>query len=234
MDANKNLKPDNGHLTDEATALYVDALKLGKLNRLPEWMVEHVTECHPCKERITGLYALMPYEGYTGLERHPTFGRLSPARTWYRVAAAVALISIAGAAGFLLLNGPNGPPVHADKPQAHDSTAAHPPTTEHQEFAAAFAEDVEMESLVNFRSRSNGITVDSPGITAEIHEDLTFSWKGFGAATIYVYNNRRELQGTIEGQRPPAIWSQALSPGLYYWKLTSEDELLFVGKFLVK
>jgi len=234
MDANKNLQPNDEHLTDETTALYVDALKLGKLNRLPEWVIEHVSECHSCKERITGLYALMPDEGYAGLKHHPTFGRLTPTRTWYRVAAAVALISIAGAAAVYLLNARNDPPERADKPQAPDSAFAHPPTTQGQEFAAAFVGDVEMESLVNFRSRSNGITVDSPEIAAEIHGGLTFSWKGAGAATISVYNNRRELQGRIEGQRPPAVWSQALSPGLYYWKLTSDDELLFVGKFLVK
>jgi hypothetical protein len=146
----------------------------------------------------------------------------------------VALISIAVAATFFLLDGRNDPPERADKPQAPDSAFAHPPTTQDQNFAAAFVEDVEMESMVNFRSRSDGITVDSPGIAAEIHGDLTFRWKGAGRATISVYNNRRELQGRIDEQRPPAVWRQVLSPGLYYWKLTSEDELLFVGKFLVK
>lgn len=234
MDAHKNLQPHSEHLTDESTALYVDALKLGKLNRLPEWMIEHVSECHSCKERITGLYAIMPDERYVRLKHHPTFGRLTPTRSWYRMAAAVALISIAGAAAVYLLSGRNDPPERADRPQAPDSAFAHPPTTQDQKFAAAFVEDAEMESLVNFRSRSNEVTVDSPRIAAEIHGDLTFSWKGAGRATISVYNNRRDLQGSVEGQTPPAVWNKVLSPGLYYWKLTSEDELLFVGKFLVK
>jgi hypothetical protein len=37
---------------------------------------------------------------------------------------------------------------------------------------------------------------------------------------------------TVRGSR--YVFSQKIPPGLYYWKLESKDELLFLGKFLVK
>lgn len=230
-----NLKTENGHLSDEGTALYVDALKLRKLSLLPEWMTDHVSECRPCKERITGLFAILPEDSHSDVKVHPTFGRITPAPAWYRIAAAIALISLAGAAAFLILNGRStqttqavtAPPAQSDSAQSQ-SPGPVPPA-----LAAALTGDPDMEGLVNAETRSSGVTVLSPHVGAALQGTITFNWKGAGAATVEVYNNRKELQERISPQAPPSVLRRSLAPGLYYWKLTAEDELLFVGKFTI-
>jgi hypothetical protein len=234
MDAHTTHSADDGHLTDEGIALYVDALKLEKLSGLPQWMLDHVSECHSCKERITGLFAIVPQDVYDGLTHHPTFGALAPARTWYRIAAAIALVSIAGASTLLILGDRGEVPPQSGPTGSPDSAAVVSPVQNERQLAEAFAPEPELEGLVNFQSRSSGITLISPEIGAEIPGPVTFDWKGSAPAVIEVYNNRKELQKTFTIRRPPGVLRQNLSPGVYYWKLIAEEELLFVGKFTAR
>ena len=234
MDAHTTHRADDGHLTDEGTALYVDALRLDRLSGLPQWILEHVSECHSCKERITGLFTIVPQDVYRGLRHHPTFGSLTPARTWYRIAASIAIVSIAGASAFLILGDRGEVPPQSGPAGSPDSAAVLSPVQDERQLAESFASEPELESLVNFQSRSSGIRLISPGIGAEIVGPVIFDWKGSAPAVIEVYNNRKELQKTFAIRRPPGVLRQNLPPGVYYWKLIAEEELMFVGKFTTR
>jgi len=227
-----HLRSEDGHLTEEGTALYVDALKLSRLSKLPRWMVDHVGDCRICKERVTGLYALLPADSHAGLKTHPYFGSLAHSRNWYRVAPAIALIAAGGATAALLIYERSRPPTEAAAPAvppAKDAAAR-----EVARPAVAFAENPEMESLVNARARSGETTVVSPAIGAEIRGTVTFNWKGAGAATVEVLDNAQGRVAMLPAQQPPVVLRKELSAGLYYWKLIANDELLLVGKFSVR
>ena len=244
MEAYDHLKRGGNHLTEEGTALYVDALKLDRVSELPEWMIVHISECGSCKENITGLYALLANENYAGVKKHPFFDAQTPAtvRTWYRVAAVIVLTAAISTAAFLLFSdkaGPSAPSV-VKEPRPVDTNHVRPPTSppvaENREFAAAFTESPDMEILVNSELRSGGVKISSPLTGAEVHGELRFDWSGGppGPAVIEVYNNRRELRRTLTAAEPPLTLREVFPPGLYYWKLTADDEMLYMGKVFVR
>ncbi|MCP4149182.1 MAG: hypothetical protein GY757_15655 [bacterium] len=55
MNLHRNILFENGHLNDEAVALYTDALMEGNLTEIPELVLIHVEECTPCKDKIIDL-----------------------------------------------------------------------------------------------------------------------------------------------------------------------------------
>jgi len=61
----------DGHLTDDAVYLYVDALKIEKLYGLQDEVLDHVQECLQCKHSIQGVYNLVSEQDYNPLEPHP-------------------------------------------------------------------------------------------------------------------------------------------------------------------
>jgi hypothetical protein len=91
-----------------------------------------------------------------------------------------------------------------------------------------------MDALVDLRQRSNEVKVTSPLSGAVIRGEVTFRWEGAGTAVVEVYGNRRERITAFSAAAPPVVLREALKPGLYYWKLLANDELVYVGKFLIK
>ena len=64
------------HLTDEEFALYVDAIILNSLDRLPNEILCHMMECARCKEELMELLNLVEAQkSHTRPETHPFFGQ---------------------------------------------------------------------------------------------------------------------------------------------------------------
>ncbi len=65
-----------GHLNDNSVALYVDAVKLGLINRLPDSIYDHAQDCLSCTTAILQLQDLLSDEDYSEMTSHPYFGEL--------------------------------------------------------------------------------------------------------------------------------------------------------------
>ena len=101
---------------------------------------------------------------------------------------------------------------------------------------AAFQTLPYLEEMLSDVSRSETVTVLSPEIGQKYKDGLSFIWEGTGDETVYVkiLNNQGDELYSLATQGRKLQFNEKLSAGLYYWKLESEDDLLFVGKFLVE
>ena len=63
----------NNHLTEEAVALYADALVLSKEKMMADAILEHVESCKQCKKAILDVYLLSKNSGSTEqeMDTHP-------------------------------------------------------------------------------------------------------------------------------------------------------------------
>ena len=74
---NRDFLNDQGHLNEENIALYLDALSLDKVEKLPVPVLEHVEDCMDCKTDIIDLFEIMRKNSENTINRkHPYFDRV--------------------------------------------------------------------------------------------------------------------------------------------------------------
>jgi hypothetical protein len=95
-----------------------------------------------------------------------------------------------------------------------------------------------LESMIDSRYRSAGIQIISPlnNSTFNVGNDIDFTWKPApqGPLTLKIINNKNEVAYDYKVSGGEFVFNQKLAPGLYYWKLENQKDLLCIGKFLVK
>ena len=112
------------------------------------------------------------------------------------------------------------------------------PKTEEALLAANFTPSETLEPLVGAITRGEGISEIKPinGAELKIGEAVVFSWQTSVAEplTLRLLNNREEevFSRSVVGNRFNSPVKP--EPGLYYWKLETAEDLLYVGKFLIK
>lgn len=236
-----------GHLNDEGVALYVDALRLDRTERLPEPLRAHVAECQKCRMNVTGLYSLLAEEVME--DSHPTLGKTP---TWrlvpmaYRVAAiVVAGIGIATLVYYVYMK-PNGKteqsltPASVEAPARQDSTPTgqvkRADRAESREIAANYTPYEELEGLIGSEIRGEAFEAIRPGEHVAGRQDIHFSWKttASGPWKVVVLNNRGTTIKEAEVLSTEFVLKGPIAPGLYYWKVIQNDELAHVGKFRVE
>ena len=88
-----------------------------------------------------------------------------------------------------------------------------------------------------YRSDAGQLTVVSPQVGMITNgEKVEFRWEYDNAENLQltVLNNRQEMVVSTKGNNQRFMLTSTLSNGLYYWKLESETDLLYVGKFIVE
>jgi hypothetical protein len=232
------------HLNQDGINLYVDALKLERQLDLPEDVRAHVAECQICKQQILDLTILLrdvsfPREAHPFFDREHTVQRTAFSSS-FRVAASVALLIGASAiVAYLVMRHPEQqvtqrtPPI----PNVDTARAAKTPLTSPPErYAANFAESPTLERFVDRSFRSGDIIIQSPTVGEIMRDSLVFDWEAQIAPpfVLRIVNNREDpvSRHTVTGSH--YVLARRFTPGLYYWKLESNDQLVYVGKFLVR
>ena len=102
-------------------------------------------------------------------------------------------------------------------------------------FAANFEPSPYLEEMIADVSRSYSVSVISPKNGAAIKGDIFFQWEITGNDTAYlkILNNRGNELLSFALSANQVLVTEKLDPGLYYWKLESEEDLLYWGKFVV-
>lgn len=98
-----------------------------------------------------------------------------------------------------------------------------------------FRELPHLEYLVsNHESRSTAVEVLSPQNGVKITGPIKFVWKlGKEPHYLKILNNQENELAEILIDKDEYLFEKKLFPGLYYWKLDRDHELLYVGKFIV-
>jgi hypothetical protein len=246
-----HLYGDDGHLNGEGVALYVDALKLGRMDGLPPSMLDHVRACMECKQEITGLFALVADEQYPRSEPHPFFdrdtrGARTDRRLFYRMAAGLAAVLGIGALTYsIFFRSHDAPLTHpvAIVNGRTDSTGQTPPRVPppgairpREDMAARFERSPELEDLVNSTARSEETAVHSPANGTVVRNGDRFSWStpALPPFNLSILDNKRHTVVATRTATDSFTLRDSLPAGLYYWKITAEGSLLHVGKFLVR
>jgi hypothetical protein len=104
----------------------------------------------------------------------------------------------------------------------------------------AFAENATLETDLSAQARAGEeLRIVAPNNNENFSESLKMAWQGSSAKTyeVEVLNNQRErisLQILAKGQTELNLTVKNWQPGLYYWRLSDENDLLYTGKFTVK
>jgi hypothetical protein len=219
---------ERGHLDEEGVALYVDALKLDRTDRLPDPIRAHVAGCQECRANVTGLYSLLAEEPVES--SHPTLKR--PAQPWfvrpvaYRIAAmVVAAIGIVALVQYLgnrerpAQEMPQVSTVHQTPDTTRAPGVTRTPRTGSAEIAANFKPYDELEGLIGSEIRGASFEVMSPGGSSG-GRAITFDWKtsGDGPWRLVLVNNRGSVVKEAEVRSTPFVVEGPFRPGLYYWK----------------
>jgi hypothetical protein len=90
--------------------------------------------------------------------------------------------------------------------------------------------------MIGSRLRSGLFEALTPKNNSVLTIPIQFSWKQkfLTPHTLKIVDNMNEVLYQYPVKGNSFEFKQDLEPGLYYWKIENQNELLHVGKFLVK
>lgn len=108
------------------------------------------------------------------------------------------------------------------------------PIPNHQQLAVNFEPVAALDQLLNNPMRSNVVKVTKPSNGDKLNDDIQFDWdiRGSVPLEIRIVDNREELvfskSGLTYGQ---LIIDGNFKPGIYYWTLETDEEIVYNGMF---
>ncbi len=233
------------HLNDDGVNLYVDALKLERRKDLPREVRAHVSDCPECKRKILDLCNALGDIPYAKDQEHPFFDQSrsdagSTFVTYLRMAAGVfLLLGVSAVAAYLWLRHPAATETASSLQSISADSSGHvtPQVPAQSEtYARNYVESPNLQGLVGRSFRSGDIKILAPAVGEVMHDSLAFGWDTQAPPpfVLRIVNNREDSVLTRSLGDSHFVLRQKLEPGLYYWKLESRDQLLYVGKFFVK
>ena len=238
---------DRHHLTDEGVALYVDALRLERTAELPAEIRIHVEGCEECQRQIVESHEMMKSIRVDKSRSHPYFDRQvrepGVRYTPYRIAAAVAGVALLAAGYYAIVSRDSTLPEITKQEQGtsvkeagvNHTTAVPNDTVSEPLLADNFTESPNLDDLVHTDFRSTSVEVIAPLNGEIVKAPIRFKWKASNEEmTLKILTNKERtvLSKTVTGDALTV--EKKLAPGLYYWKLETEKELIYTGKFLVR
>ena len=238
-----------GHLTAEGIALYADAMLKNKMKIIPAHIREHVEECFQCKEEIFSIYGICSNEksSDTNLispEQHRTY---KVKNMILQIAASILLLVALSfiiyhissrrentESGTLAIDKTGGN--HDAKQIAQNNLVTN--EIKKSQPTKSTSESSMFEELISSRYRNPEITILRPKLNqkVKVNKPIVFEFSGdlTEPCQIKIFNNRgvKILETDRFTSNSYAI-SKQLIPGLYYWKLEQETDLLGVSKFIV-
>lgn len=264
---------DEGHLSDEAAALMVEALLHPEITHVPETVLTHVQACRECKSKIMEVVTFLKNPDSAGELKQKLLKKAKYRRDWHfyrgKIAAVFVVFVLLASAYFLIYKHPSfisrfltGPTAHQQEQKVRTETTApttdiiinekkaanHQGTKEINEIkanvgrrkngrspASHYRVNPNLENMIGSRVRSGLFEVLGPENGSVIKEPIHFSWKKTlkNPYTLKIVNNKNQVLYMYPVQGVSFDFNETLSSGLYYWKLESQNELIYVGKFFI-
>lgn len=263
MKQTKNNHFNGDHVGDPEIALYVDALLREELSSLPGEVLDHVEACPECKDKILDLFLFLKNPDASEAPPRGEIVEMPAKETtrFYRrkAAAAVFIFALMFAAYFLVfksgfftgtgLPGVKDGSVRQQVTQSRDDSGSETSaeevdgkkvdgTARENRFRTPpnYRVNSNLEVMIGSQSRSADVQIISPRNNVYLKGDILFAWEETGLKPLHlkILDNRNEdlFEYKADGNR--LEFKEKLRPGLYYWKLESKNDLLYVGKFFTK
>lgn len=267
------LVTEDGHLSEEASTLMVEALLQGKITDVPEEVFTHVQACRGCKDNIMEVVTFLRNPDSAGELRRQITKKAKTRQDWYlyrgKIAAIFVVFALLVSAYFFIYKNPSflgrflaEPGTARQDQELQSKNTAPTPEINATEKKAAVDQELEdgneikanvgkkrnsqsldsryrvnpnLESMIGSRLRSGLFEVMAPENGSVIKEPIHFSWKKtlLQTHTLKIVNNKNEVLYIYSVKGGFFDFNGTLAPGLYYWKLESQNELLYVGKFFI-
>ncbi len=262
---------ENGHLSDDSTTRYTNALLEGEFSTLPEEILCHVEACGECKDKLLELSMFLRNPDSSPLIHSLYETPLKPRRKWYaypmRLAAALFVAALLLSTYFFIYKdgsflkeklfkssttekteqivakqnqqqeqknlqqkNQNAVDVYTEKNRVTKKNNHLPPVN--------FRVNPNLENMIGTQYRSATIQIISPSNNSTLSGDIVFAWKktsqGPLPLILKIINNKNEVSYNYSVKGNRFVFKQRLAPGLYYWKLENQMDLLYLGKFFIK
>lgn len=123
-----------------------------------------------------------------------------------------------------------------DLPKPHKPKIDQEERNNRELFAANFILNEEFESMLGTTSRSENFEIESPQDDSVFKEQqsIPFKWRNNIKLILTILDNQEEevFMKKVEGKT--FDFNSNLKPGVYYWKLETEEDLLHLGKFTIE
>ncbi len=240
------------HLIQEEILKYAEYLRKGGKDKLPDSILEHTEECMQCKKEVLELFTVLK-EIDSGAK---VIGSLNGAVSrefrigaYIKVAAVIAIMVLPFYFFFTQDYSITKPPY--GKSLSKTDVKSGEDEGDINESAKAGREELlagdfkngtgiyspisEYEAVSGDVFRSQKLIVISPINAKESDGDVTFRLKFEKPEHRYikVFNNRNKLVFTTASADTGLNFTETFPPGLYYWKLETASDLLYLGKFII-
>ncbi|MBD3410700.1 MAG: hypothetical protein GF419_10905 [Ignavibacteriales bacterium] len=244
-------------LRDDALALYLDALRLDRRDDLADELLEHVRDCPVCRREILRLDEALREEDFSALGPHPLLDqeaiqeeeRRRRKRSWTIFGVVAAVVLAAAVYAYLLVDRK----IEEERAKFEQEIMTDSISLALRDSLEAIAEREELrqreaerarqdpfrpndalENLLTMEIAPPGLTIHSPEVGDTLVAPITFSWS-FGTPEqryVTVFSNAG-VHDELEVKNDAAVMNETPPPGVYYWKLSSMEDLLYIGKFYV-
>jgi len=251
----------SGHINEETISVYVDALMLDNIEIIPEQVIAHVENCARCKKEIIEVIDIMK-EAKSHTENMPLPEKKQKDKN--EIGRSLLTILIIIGLGYIFMNLITVNSNESYNKQDENLIIGIPDQVVEMDYAAdeeffikeekpikkakvkrskkkkayQYEASYNLESLVETNFRSNSIKVIAPKIAQQFNsrQKITFNFVNTLQRTLFIkiVNNKEENVFTTDFIGDSYKLNCKLKPGLYYWKLETEDDLLYVGKFTIR
>lgn len=154
----------------------------------------------------------------------------------YKIAAIFALVALAGVIYyFVQREGPSPKSTVQVQPAGASERSILQSETAKKAIADNFIPSPHLEDLVMTEYRSSSIDIGAPKNGDTVMQPVVFQWKETGnLLTLKIFSNHEKTILARQSLTNSFTLKKRLTPGLYYWKLESDEELLYTGKFVVQ
>jgi hypothetical protein len=254
---------ENGHLSDEASAVLVEALRHGKKMDVPENVLNHVETCKECKDKIIDVVTFLRHPHAAPITVTPVKTRIH--RSWYfsKIAAVFAVFALLLSVYFFVIKNPSffgrytsesiddNPQEEVSQSETTDAAGIKSSKEERtirrqangsqrqkmtaQLLALRYQVNPNLENMIGSRLRSGLFEALTPKNNSVLTIPIQFSWKNefLTPHTLKIVNNMNDLLFQYPVKGNSFEFREKLHPGLYYWKIENQNELLYVGKFFI-
>ena len=250
--------PD-GHLTDEATARYVEALRADDVRRVSASVRRHIEDCDACSTAALALYSIEAERDWQQ-DRAATGARIRhmPYLRW-------AVVAMLAGISFYFYRYLDAPAIASEqaRPVAEEVQEVAPKESEPvaipekaptesvpketnaevardplAEYAANFVPSAELEVLLDDVLRGEELKLISPAQrdSLKVGEVVRFEWEGpfRSGLQLRIKDNTGEEIAQYDLNELRYEWKTAVAPGLYYWQLETEEDLLLLGRLFLR
>ncbi len=255
---NIHIDDDLKHLNTEGVSLYVDAILYKRQSELPEEVLNHVEGCEQCKIAIIEVYELLKGDKNISQQKHPFFKSRKAVKslyTFFKFTAAAAVLVFIAIYFTNRINDQKDKTIKAgiDTKKTPvkdififpdnlniDTIKINPDSGTEKLIAVNYAKSLVLESFIETGLRSEDLEILYPlnGAKFKLNQPINFKWKTESrdkiVIEIFYYKNKTDIKLLEKAaQNKELTISNNLKEGLYYWKFISDDELIYVGKFIV-